>query len=100
VLGVLLGILGTLAFLLFSRVPRTLRRWRPIRVLSDSSSVALSIITQRKSVLYLLVVSLLQFLNVLGVFVIAEGLGVSPEHSVAISICFGLCMTTAGRPGG
>ena len=143
-LGVLIGILGTLAFLLFSRVPRTLRRWRPIRVMSDSSSVALSIITQRQNVLYLLVVSLLlQLLNVLGVFVIAEGLGVdvslinlmvlvppvilltmlplsyagwgmresamvvvfgllgvSPEHSVAISVCFGLCMTTAGLPGG
>lgn len=142
--AVLLGVLGTLVFLLMHRVPRALLRWRVVSFASNASSAALSIVTRPGEVLYLLGVSVvLQVLNVMGMFVIGAGLGVEArlidlmvvvppvmllsmlpvsfagwgvresamvvvlgllgvgaEQSVAVSICFGLCMMAVGLPGG
>lgn len=142
--AVLLGVFGTLVFLLMHRVPRVFLRWRLVRFASEVSLAALKIVTRPAEVVYLLGVSLvLQFLNVLGMFVIGVGLGVEArlvdllvvvppvillsmlpvsfagwgvresamvlvlgllgvgaEQSVAVSICYGLCMTALGLPGG
>ncbi len=145
VLGaVLIGVTGTVVFLLMHLLPRALLRWRVIRFASDVSAAALSIVTRPAEVAYLLGMSvLLQVLNVLGMYVIGVGLGVEvrvidlmvvvppvilltmlpvsfagwgvresamvvvlgllgvgAEQSVAVSICFGLCLMAVGLPGG
>ncbi|OGA05561.1 MAG: hypothetical protein A3I00_07730 [Betaproteobacteria bacterium RIFCSPLOWO2_02_FULL_64_12] len=144
VLAVILGMLGTLALLLMHRLPEALRRWRIFRIVSDISSLAMSISSRGADISFLLGVSLLiQVLAVIAMYVIAFGLGVearfvdflvlvppvmllamlpisiagwgvregamavalnlvgiAAEQSVAISVCFGLCMMVLGLPGG
>jgi glycosyltransferase 2 family protein len=143
-IAVLLGIVGTLLFLLMNRAPRALLRWRVVRLAAQTSSVALAMVMRPTDVLSLLGLSfVVQSLNVIGVYVIAVGLGVSAslidlmvlvppvvlltmlpvsfagwgvresamvvvlgllgvgaEQSVAVSVCFGLCMMVVGLPGG
>lgn len=142
--AVVLGVAGVAAFLFVSRLPQSWRRWGIVRLAADTSAAALSLARSPLDVTYLLAVSLaLQSLNVIGVFLIARGLGVDAglldlmvlippvvlltllpvsfagwgvresamvvvlgllgvgaNQSVAVSVCFGLCMTAVGLPGG
>lgn len=141
---VLLGLLGTAAFLLLGRLPESFKRWRLIRIAAEVSALALSIAKQPAQGFNLVGLSILiQATNALAIFVIAFGLGVdvrlldllllvppvmllamlpisiagwgvregamtvalaligiSAEQSIAMSICFGLCMIVTGLPGG
>lgn len=75
--AVILGLLGTMVFLLMNRLHAASRRWRIFRIASDISSVAWSISGRPAEISYLLGVSLLiQIINVVVMFVIALGLGV------------------------
>lgn len=140
---VLLGTLGTLMFLSMNRLPAFLRRWKIFQFAADTSLFVWTISRQFPAIVHLFGVSLLiQFLNVIAIFLIARGLGVqaqfvdfvllvppvmllailpisyagwgvregsmalalslvgvAPEQSVAISICFGLAMIVSGMPG-
>lgn len=75
---VCLGLLATLAFLLMHRLPLAWQRWRMFRIASDLSRLALSISGQTASLSYLLATSLLvQAANVLIIYFIAQGLGIT-----------------------
>lgn len=141
---VLIGIFGTIVFLLMHRLPLYLQRWRLFRIASDISAMALSISGRYSTICYLLGISLLiHITNIVAIYMIALGLGVNAnfidflvlippvmllailpisfagwgvregsmalalglvgiqaEQSVAVSICFGLCMVASGLPGG
>ena len=140
----LIGIFATILFLLMHHLPTYFNRWRVFQIASDISSIALLISGRYAIISYLLCISMLiQIVNVIAIYLIAQGLGVEAhfmdflvlippvmllailpisfagwgvregsmtlalglvgihaEQSVAISICFGLCMIVSGLPGG
>lgn len=74
--AIVLGLLGTVTFLMMHRLPAPLQRWRIFRLASDISTLALSISGKAGALFYLLGTSLIiQVANVVVVYLIALGLG-------------------------